>query len=376
MNKINQSNFLIADIWNNYYIDINNRLLNYNILKSNLTIFWKEIIEKIGDKYVILLLRIEYIEGDIATLGNLHKINNKDFDLLLSIFKDILHFKNEGYKIREIKNIIFSYKIIPDDKLKNKSSKLISRNKNDNKTTYKFSGWKLPNTMDYNLFGQILTNIKNKTILIKDINEQYYYNVFIKKDHNEVHLLNSTKNLIVTFLDYPADKNNLNSFTRIINNQTYYFKDNQLIFKTLKRSTNFLTSIEKDNKLNNKFMVMDIETQTINNVMTPYIICIFDGVKKLSFYLTDYKNYNDMIIHAINSIMKRKYNGYKVYIHNLSNFDGIFILKALSSIKYSSLKPIIKDDKMIDIKIIFGKYNIAFRDSLLMLPSSLRKLAI
>jgi|ERR1700712_3979442 len=230
--------------------------------------------------------------------------------------------------------------------------------------------------MDYNLFGQILSNIKNKTILIKDINEQYYYNVFIKKDHNEVHLLNSTKNLIVTFIDYPTDKNNLNSFTRIINNQTYYFKDNQLIFKTLKRSTNFLTSIEKDNKLNNKFMVMDIETQTINNVMTPYTICIFDGVKKLSFYLTDYKNYNDMIIHAINSIMKRKYNGYKVYVHNLSNFDGIFILKALSSIKYSTLKPIIKDDKMIDIKIIFGKYNIAFRDSLLMLPSSLRKLAI
>jgi len=36
---------------------------------------------------------------------------------------------------------------------------------------------------------------------------------------------------------------------------------------------------------------------------------------------------------------------------------------------------LIKDDKMIDIKIIFGKYNIAFRDSLLILPSSLRNLA-
>ena len=231
--------------------------------------------------------------------------------------------------------------------------------------------------MDYNLFGQILSNIKNKTILIKDINDQYYYNVFIKKDHNEVHLLNSTKNLIVTFIDYPTDKNNLNSFTRIINNQTYYFKDNQLIFKTLKRSTNFLTSIEKDNKLNNKFMVMDIETQTINNVMTPYTICIFDGVNKLSFYLTDYKNYNDMIIHAINSIMKRKYNGYKVYVHNLSNFDGIFLLKILSVIDNIKIFPIIKDNKMINIKLSYegiNNYTISFRDSLLMLPSSLNKL--
>jgi hypothetical protein len=39
------------------------------------------------------------------------------------------------------------------------------------------------------------------------------------------------------------------------------------------------------------------------------------------------------------------------------------------------IKPIIKDDKMIEIKIIFGKYNIAFRDSLLMLPTSLNNLS-
>lgn len=196
LNKFNQNQFLIPDVWNNYYIDINNQLLNYNILKTNLTLFWKEIIEKIGDKYVILLLRIEYHDGDIATLGNLHKININDFDVLLEIFKDILHFKNEGYKIREIKNIIFSYKIIPDDKLKNKSSKLISRSKNHNKTTYKFSGWNLPNTMDYNLFGKILSK-NSKNIMIKDINNQYYYNIFIKKDHNEVNLLNTNKSVIL-----------------------------------------------------------------------------------------------------------------------------------------------------------------------------------
>jgi hypothetical protein len=172
------------------------------------------------------------------------------------------------------------------------------------------------------------------------------------------------------------DVNNLSNFRRIVNNQTDYFKNNQIIIKTLKKETSFLTSIDKDKKVNNKFMTMDIETKTINNVMIPYCICIFDGIKKLSFYLSDYKDHNDMLIHAINSLLKRKYNGYKIYVHNLSNFDGIFIIKILSLIDNINIKPIIKDNKMIDIKIIFGKYNIAFRDSLLMLPSSLSKLAI
>jgi len=110
--------------------------------------------------------------------------------------------------------------------------------------------------------------------------------------------------------------------------------------------------------------------------MTPYCICFYDGKSSKSFYLSDYKDNQEMLLYAITSLLKRKYNGYKVYVHNLSNFDGIFILKFLSSIDNIKLFPVIKDDKMIDIKLTyinFSKYNISFRDSLLMLPSSLKK---
>jgi hypothetical protein len=37
---------------------------------------------------------------------------------------------------------------------------------------------------------------------------------------------------------------------------------------------------------------MDIETQTINNVMSSYCICFYDGKITKSFYLTDYNNTN------------------------------------------------------------------------------------
>lgn len=111
--------------------------------------------------------------------------------------------------------------------------------------------------------------------------------------------------------------------------------------------------------------------------MTPYSLCFYDGKVSKSFYLTDYKDSQEMLRFAISSLLKRKYTGYKIYVHNLSNFDGIFILKILSSIDHINVHPIIKDGKMINIKLTYdniNNYQISFRDSYLMLPSSLNKL--
>jgi hypothetical protein len=73
--------------------------------------------------------------------------------------------------------------------------------------------------------------------------------------------------------------------------------------------------------------------------------------------------------------MIEKYNNYKVYIHNLSRFDGIFLLRILAKIENSKLVPIIKDEKMIALTLKFGKSKITFHDSMLLLPSSLNKLS-
>lgn len=73
--------------------------------------------------------------------------------------------------------------------------------------------------------------------------------------------------------------------------------------------------------------------------------------------------------------MKRKYEGYKVYFHNLSNFDGIFYIKIFTSLS-DNIDPIIKDNNIINLLFKFSnKYCIYFRDSYLLFPSSLRELA-
>jgi hypothetical protein len=82
-----------------------------------------------------------------------------------------------------------------------------------------------------------------------------------------------------------------------------------------------------------------------------------------------------MIIDCFKSILIRKYNGYKIYIHNLGNFDIIFLLKYL--VKISIINPVIHNGKIISINAIYGKnneYQVQFKDSMNLLPSSLLKL--
>ena len=73
--------------------------------------------------------------------------------------------------------------------------------------------------------------------------------------------------------------------------------------------------------------------------------------------------------------MQRKYNNYRIYLHNFSNFDAVFLFNVLSTLS-DNLNTIINDGKFVDLKFSFAqdKYKIYFRDSLLMLPSSLKKL--
>ena len=92
-----------------------------------------------------------------------------------------------------------------------------------------------------------------------------------------------------------------------------------------------------------------------------------------------------MFFACFNSLFRPKYSGYNIYIHNLSKFDGIFLMSSLikfNNQEYRSkdlnhkikINPIIRNSDMISIKINFGKYNITLLDSLLLLPISLSKL--
>jgi hypothetical protein len=83
-----------------------------------------------------------------------------------------------------------------------------------------------------------------------------------------------------------------------------------------------------------------------------------------------------MILDCLKLVLTRKYHNYKVYIHNLAKFDIIFLLKYL--VKVGSLQPVIHNGRIISLMVNYGdngKYQIEFRDSYLLLLSSLSNLS-
>jgi DNA polymerase elongation subunit (family B) len=107
---------------------------------------------------------------------------------------------------------------------------------------------------------------------------------------------------------------------------------------------------------------MDIETYVKDNLHIPYCISFYDGSSSFSYYLKNYKDPDDMIISCIRDLMVKKYDNYKVYIHNLSEFDANFLLKILANL--GQIKPIIHHNDIISINFKFRSYSIDFRDSL------------
>jgi len=150
--------------------------------------------------------------------------------------------------------------------------------------------------------------------------------------------------------------------------------------KKLKKEVKFIEKIISSGFISKNFVTMDLETRTINGVMTPYSVSIYDDIKFTSFYLSDFESPDLMLKSSLVYLMRHKYHNYKVYLHNFSFFDAIFILRIFSELTIFPIKPIMREGRIIDLKFLFEfnntKFNLFFRDSYLLLPSSLRKLAI
>jgi len=140
--------------------------------------------------------------------------------------------------------------------------------------------------------------------------------------------------------------------------------------------------------LNNKFITLDLECYGIKNdnetKLVPFLVGIFNDKLKLN------KTCNLDTIQLYEFINKEllnyKYSGYIIYAHNLSSFDGIFILNQLVKLSEKikiRIEPLFRDSKIIQIKVYYAynhtenkfRYSVIFRDSLLILKTSLDKLS-
>jgi hypothetical protein len=184
---------------------------------------------------------------------------------------------------------------------------------------------------------------------------------------------------IFEFKDFPDLKSEspLMNFNRTMKEYNYFFENGILILQTNVKKTLFINKKKKDPHMSIDIITMDLETRAIDGYMWPYCISIFDGINEAkSFYLLDYNDDKElMIAKSLKYLLNENYNKYKVFIHNFSYFDSIFLLKKLHYLS-DKIKPIIRDGRFIDLKVHFNKkYSLNFRDSMLLLPVSLSKLS-
>jgi hypothetical protein len=137
--------------------------------------------------------------------------------------------------------------------------------------------------------------------------------------------------------------------------------------------------INKNSELNNKFITMDIETISINSKLTPYLICGYNGTNYITSYANEKLDQKELFNSFINQLLTffSKNRKLTIYAHNLSSFDGIFLMKYL--FQFGKVEPVLLNGKLMSIKVklsiegYVGK-TIIFKDSYLLLPFSLRKL--
>jgi hypothetical protein len=365
-------------------------MLDHIMLKLSLTKFWDLVMNNFDkDQKVGFIFRVKFKDGGIKSYSFLQTIDKTLFNNLYESLKDFLDERSEDYNDDVIIELIFSYflfsnksvvknKIIYKDKIEINSMQ--TNKKIDRRRKYfKFAGYNFPTTSDYYQWGSIIKEDKN-SILIAKKGSHLTYLILKYDDRNEIILKNKNVELL-KFIDRKIDNNLYYDLIRTFKHQEYYFNKGKLVVKQLTIKTPLISSTKKDKKLVNNFIVCDIETRNVNNKLTPICFSVYDGIKSNSFYLTDYKSSDEMLLTAIRSLLFTKYHGWNIYFHNFSLFDGVFILKILAEIPDSKLIPIKnKDGKLLYLKLIWNinsnnKYYINFKDSYLMLPESLRKLA-
>ena len=328
--------------WQTFIGTLNYDYINNNVIYELTKEFKNSILDKLDNNSNLLLKLVIWNKGstDYRNISNIRKVNKILYKNIPEIFCGFWELKSEEYQTMLLDPIlIINYYIVPsnvnltsitEDQSIDKKKKLNILN------NMKFKGYKLPNTMDYLQWGEYRYD--------KDTNEYIIYkkrsnNIYIlKKDSTNLeHLVKyktSNNETLLSFKDIKSSTSNLQTFTRKIylkNNEiTYKFINGEIVYQSKKKIFEYFKTIKKESRIKDKIITMDLETRVINNIITPYCCSIYDGVNLSSFFLTNFKNKEEMLKTAFKSLFKRKYKGVNVYFHNFGKFDMIFLFNLLS----------------------------------------------
>lgn len=181
--------------------------------------------------------------------------------------------------------------------------------------------------------------------------------------------------------------------------ETFVPREARAIVRSKRSYPKYLTAVKAGSSPRQPFIVADIETILIEDVHVPYAVgfmVVRPDVELTSereycietYYSEDYpeivfpsfQDRSDKIlfdfIERIVVVVKKSRSVLNVYFHNLSRFDGIILLKYVASKSAYKFKPLMRNNRLYELKVYHGKRLLfRFRDSLTLLPGSLDVLA-
>jgi hypothetical protein len=191
----------MKNLWTREIYPIKTEFFTKKVLNNTFNKFWSKIVETIKeDKHILILLRLQFNDDRIVTIGQLQKLNSIEYKKeWIDYILNIIELKTDYYIETPIKNIIYSYGI-----RKGKSSNLELKNKNkQNVTTQLYYNNKLPitfNPLDYGIIIQETKIDKGIKFIIAPTNKSLFIIDQIKEEYNLVEYYKNNK-LVIKWKD-------------------------------------------------------------------------------------------------------------------------------------------------------------------------------
>ena len=172
-------------------------------------------------------------------------------------------------------------------------------------------------------------------------------------------LVNNVSVTGLSRISWTDTKLNDDTFKRVIGKNVLYISNGEVIVKEKELPAKPFTSIKPEAKQtsSNCYMVMDIEAIIHNNEFKPYLVCAYNTKNFISSFATnplDEADVRPMFSRFISDLIKIVDLKY-VYAHNLSKFDGIWLIKYLMIHPAKvSVEPLIQDGLIKCIKFTFN----------------------
>ena len=375
------------------YRGVNEIILDKSLVEKLIKSFWQKVFYQNQDE--VILIQLVLITGD-KTYNSISKLITVGFEDL----DQTLLFAIEGYMLQyqhysqyPISGIFIKYVVLPKD-----SPRTIHYLNSKEKAEYnKSESYSLPTTLDLQKWGKILFISKELAVIQKGAKT---YTINFDGNIRNV-TLNVSECELCSFTDEIINLQN-DEFIRDDGKVKIYFKGGvEVRREEINKNTIFMSGKPKDDtEPTDKFITLDLETRAIGigeNCNLQVVSAVtYDGEKYSTYFINDFINASMLVLRLLTDLFIKNNNGKTVYVHNLSGFDAMFLVKTLSN-NFEDFKIIRKDDKIISLSVskTVGytettitkngedvtvkepeKVILTFADSLLLLPSSLKSLGM